>query len=77
MPQRARKGRMNTEPQPESQSDVDRVSLSMPQSDAQRLDSDLIAVRAYQRYEERGRVDGHDIDDWLWAELDLREGRPH
>ena len=32
-----------------------------------------IAVVAYNRYEQRGRVDGHDLDDWLHAENDLRE----
>ena len=34
---------------------------------------DDIARRAYQRYEERGREPGHDVDDWLQAERDLRE----
>jgi hypothetical protein len=27
--------------------------------------------RAYALYEERGREDGHDIDDWLRAESEL------
>lgn len=27
-----------------------------------------IAVRAYERYQERGCIDGHDLDDWLEAE---------
>ena len=27
-----------------------------------------IRVRAYQLYEQRGREDGHDLDDWLQAE---------
>ena len=31
-----------------------------------------IARRAYERYEERGRERGHDIDDWLRAERDLQ-----
>src|SRR6202163_494243 len=31
-----------------------------------------IARRAYERYEERGRERGHDIDDWLQAERDLQ-----
>jgi Protein of unknown function (DUF2934) len=30
-----------------------------------------IRVRAYTLYEERGREDGHDVDDWLRAEADL------
>lgn len=27
-----------------------------------------IRVRAYQLYEQRGREDGHELDDWLQAE---------
>lgn len=27
-----------------------------------------IQQRAYQLYEQRGRTDGHDLDDWLRAE---------
>ncbi len=30
-----------------------------------------IRRRAYALYEERGREDGHDIDDWLRAEAEL------
>jgi hypothetical protein len=29
-----------------------------------------IRLRAYTLYEERGREDGHDIDDWLRAEAE-------
>ena len=29
---------------------------------------DEIARRAYEIFEERGRVNGHDLDDWLQAE---------
>jgi hypothetical protein len=36
-----------------------------------RPDPDAVARRAYQRYEERGREDGHDLEDWLTAERDL------
>lgn len=32
-----------------------------------------IAARAYQIYLERGRVDGHDVDDWLQAEYELMQ----
>ena len=34
-----------------------------------------IAALAYQKYEERGRHDGHDLDDWLQAEREIRQGR--
>jgi hypothetical protein len=30
-----------------------------------------IRGRAYALYEQRGREDGHDIDDWLRAEAEL------
>jgi hypothetical protein len=30
-----------------------------------------IRVRAYELFEQRGREDGHDLDDWLQAEAEL------
>jgi hypothetical protein len=33
----------------------------------------LIAQRAYALYLARGREDGHDVEDWLQAERELRE----
>jgi hypothetical protein len=30
-----------------------------------------IRNRAYQLYEERGREDGHDVEDWLRAEAEI------
>lgn len=32
---------------------------------------EVIRVRAYQFFEERGRVHGHDADDWLRAEQEV------
>ena len=32
-----------------------------------------IARRAFELYCDRGREDGHDVDDWLTAERELRE----
>ncbi len=34
-------------------------------------EKDLIRVRAYELYEQRGKEDGHDLDDWLRAEEEL------
>jgi hypothetical protein len=34
---------------------------------------DLIRLRAYQLYEERGREEGHELDDWLKAEAEVLE----
>lgn len=31
-----------------------------------------IRRRAYDLYEQRGRLDGHDMDDWLQAEAEMR-----
>jgi hypothetical protein len=36
------------------------------------LSSDAVARVAYELYEKRGRQDGHDVDDWLSAERELR-----
>lgn len=33
--------------------------------------ADAIAHRAYALYLARGREDGHDLDDWLYAEREL------
>jgi len=32
-----------------------------------------IARRAYERFEDRGREAGHDVEDWLQAENDLQQ----
>ncbi len=35
-----------------------------------------IRIRAYQLFEQRGRKDGHDLDDWLKAEAEvIRQAR--
>ena len=34
-----------------------------------------IAQRAFQLYEARGRQDGHDVEDWLKAEQEIRGAR--
>jgi hypothetical protein len=31
-----------------------------------------IRQRAYELYERRGRTDGHDLDDWLQAECEIK-----
>jgi hypothetical protein len=36
--------------------------------------TDDIACRAYDLYVARGREDGHDIEDWMQAERELRTG---
>jgi regulation of enolase protein 1 (concanavalin A-like superfamily) len=34
-----------------------------------------IRQRAYQLFDERGMVDGHDQDDWLQAEQEIKAGQ--
>jgi hypothetical protein len=37
------------------------------------VDNSEIAQRAYRRFEERGYEHGHDVEDWLEAEQELRQ----
>ena len=43
--------------------------------DSGAIDRERIQRRAYERYQERGSDDGHDLDDWLEAERETREKR--
>lgn len=38
---------------------------------SQDLTDDVIRIRAYQLYEQRGCEQGHDLDDWLQAEAEI------
>lgn len=47
-------------------------------ADLQKTDSggelqNQIRARAFQLYEQRGRDDGHDLDDWLQAAAELSQ----
>ena len=42
-------------------------------ADSKRALENDIRYRAYALYVERGREDGHDLDDWLRAETELIE----
>lgn len=39
-------------------------------------DQNQVARVAYELYEQRGRADGHDLDDWLKAEAIVRQRKP-
>ena len=41
-------------------------------ADQDERDYDEISQRAYQRFQERGRVHGNDQDDWFQAEREIR-----
>jgi hypothetical protein len=34
-----------------------------------------VRLRAYQLYEERGRENGHEVEDWLRAEEEIKGNR--
>ena len=57
---------------PRSSDDEKRVSAPIEQASR----GDLIARRAYELYEERGREDGHDWDDWFRAERETQHLQP-
>ena len=38
---------------------------------------DQIRRRAYELFEERGRTPGFENEDWLRAEHEIRNGKPH
>jgi Protein of unknown function (DUF2934) len=44
-----------------------------PSSVPNEPDGTDVAVRAYEIYESKGRVDGADLDDWLEAERELKQ----
>ena len=48
------------------------VSRSVDSPDLRPVTYETVARRAYERYEARGREDGHDLEDWLEAERDVR-----
>ena len=48
-------------------------SRSLEAFDPETPAGEEIAVRAYELYLDRGAVDGHDLDDWLEAERELRD----
>jgi hypothetical protein len=51
--------------------EVSRKPFPTITADLRRDLEDEIRFRAYAFYEERGRKDGYDLDDWLRAETEL------
>ena len=47
------------------------VLLQVPDSSSLEKTEELIRLRAYAFYEERGCEDGHDVEDWLRAENEV------
>ena len=40
-----------------------------------REQQEQVRSRAYELYEQRGRADGHDLDDWLQAESEIIQNK--
>jgi hypothetical protein len=66
MPKTARRRADNVLPMPSVESSTTApAALAISEGD--------VARRAFELYCDRGREDGHDVDDWLNAERELRE----
>ena len=50
------------------------IALLSPVPNKETSESEEVHIRAlaFRLYEERGRIDGHDIEDWLEAESIIR-----
>ena len=65
---------MKTSPRPADVSSARarrRDADTLPSFTESRPAADRVAQRAYERYVERGREDGRDMEDWLEAEREL------
>ena len=51
-------------------------SPTKPDEGSLELTEDIIRVRAYQLYEERGCEHGHDLEDWHQAEAEILGKKP-
>ena len=47
------------------------VSTAKPEEGSLELTEELIRLRAYRFYEDRGCEDGYDLEDWLRAEAEI------
>ena len=47
------------------------VKADLQKTDGGGESQDEVRARAFQLYEQHGRDDGHDLDDWLQAEAEL------
>lgn len=55
-----------------AQESPDTEAQAAPDAAEERLD-EATSVRAYELYLARGGEDGHDLDDWLRAESEMRQ----
>jgi hypothetical protein len=59
----------------ERRSRPDEEPLSRAEDRGRPTSDEKVRDRAYQIFEERGSEHGHDVDDWLKAERELRNER--
>ena len=52
------------------------VSSTKPEEGSLELTEQLIRIRAYLFFEERGCEHGHDLEDWLRAEAEIYGKKP-
>lgn len=45
----------------------------VPEIDSISRTEESIRQRAYELYEQRGHIDGHELEDWLQAEAEVKE----
>ncbi len=62
---------MNAKPQPHNHSRYARLAEALVPRDVRR---EMIAQAAYFRAERRGFEPGHELDDWLAAEMEVDTG---
>ena len=47
--------------------------ISTRRAEAPFVEPETVSRRAYELFQERGREPGHELDDWLRAERELKE----
>ncbi len=52
------------------------VPTAKPDEGSLELTEELVRIRAYRFYEERGCEHGHDLEDWLRAEAEIFGKKP-
>ena len=51
-------------------------STAKPEQGSLELTEELVRIRAYRLYEERGCEHGYDLEDWLQAEAEIFGKKP-
>jgi len=51
--------------------------VKRPSEKAASGENEMISARAHELYSQRGCVHGHDTEDWLRAEEEIRHKRTH